>query len=822
MGVVERVFGWFAEISNRWPKTVILVIVLLTALSIGGITRIHQEYGQELMLPRGSETTKAMEEADKLFGGTVEEQVLVEAKNVVSAEMLRKVAGYRDFLEGKGDIWGAFATRVNTPLDDMLYFSDLPAGPGETYDLTPGGRTSLPGLAVARDPLLANINSLTDQDLERQVELNIQLREWQAEQAGFTLNPLNISPGRDALLIYVGVNPSLDGSSMIDLVRPFTTYTEEYFKEVPGTSVYISGEPTLSRDASRSTLSDTRLLFILALVFIVIVLFITFRRISDVLLTLLVILVTIVWVMGLSGWLRFPFSYASTAIMPLMLGIDIAYAIHVVSRYYEERGKGKGPRESMTTSVVTVGVAVFLTAATTAFGFASFSISNMPLIQQFGALCVVGVLSSFTLAVTLLPAAMVLRDRGERAHKRWEGKREKRESRWSEMLVDRVLVKVAVLSEHHRRFVALFTVLIIAACVLLGLHVSTEADVLKMLPQDLPYIVAVNKTYEHFGGQDFAFTLVKGDILEPENLKAILDYEDSLAAGGRIGERGDPIFQREKIVSIADLVLLANNHAIPSSKGEAIMALLRLQEQYASRSSTEGQSPSENRLITPDGQVALVSIRLARGSQEDLKWTAETIRERSGEISRAHPGISMTSGGMPLLLDETLGSIVPIQLKTTTLALILCALIVIIIFRSVFFGLAAASVVFTSIAMEIGVLVLLGWPLDFMTVMVSSLVIGAGIDFGIHITHRFREEWGNNGVEIDEAIRRTVRSVGKALLAAAVTTAGAFGIIAASKVSYMQRFGGITAFSLIFALLSSLLVLPSILAWRAMKVKKRI
>ncbi len=123
--------------------------------------------------------------------------------------------------------------------------------------------------------------------------------------------------------------------------------------------------------------------------------------------------------------------------------------------------------------------------------------------------------------------------------------------------------------------------------------------------------------------------------------------------------------------------------------------------------------------------------------------------------------------------------------------------------------------------MELGALALLGWPLDFMTVMVSSLVIGAGIDFGIHITHRFMEEWRDGGVEIDEAIRRTVGNVGKALLAAAVTTAGAFLILAFSRVDYMQRFGVITALSLIFALLSSLLILPSILAWHAQRLEKK-
>jgi predicted RND superfamily exporter protein len=216
----------------------------------------------------------------------------------------------------------------------------------------------------------------------------------------------------------------------------------------------------------------------------------------------------------------------------------------------------------------------------------------------------------------------------------------------------------------------------------------------------------------------------------------------------------------------------------------------------------------------------MVSIRVGRGSQTDMKNIADTMRAQSDKVAVNYKGITMSSSGMPVLMNDVMGSIVPTQLKTSAVALVLCALIVIIVFGSLFFGLAATSVVFIGIALEIGVLALLNWPLDFMTVMVSSLVIGAGIDFGIHVTHRFREEWHHGGVEIDEAMRRTIGNVGKALVAAAVTTAGAFAIIAISQISSLRRFGGITALSLTFALLAALLVLPSILAWRASRVEK--
>ncbi|MHB8781230.1 MAG: MMPL family transporter, partial [Candidatus Geothermincolia bacterium] len=224
-------------------------------------------------------------------------------------------------------------------------------------------------------------------------------------------------------------------------------------------------------------------------------------------------------------------------------------------------------------------------------------------------------------------------------------------------------------------------------------------------------------------------------------------------------------------------------------------------------------------LISADGDTALIVARLTLTTDTDTKKAAGVM---DSEALRATNGadIEMVNTGLPAIITEILGSLVPTQLKTSALALLLCAGIVILIFRSFAFGLIAASVVFIGIMLEGGSLRLLDWPLDFMTVMVSSLVIGAGIDFGIHVTHRFREEW-REGVDMHEAIRRSIGNVGKALLAAAVTTAGAFTIIAVSDQAFMRRFGVVTALSLVFALVAALVVVPTLLVWHAQRVERK-
>jgi hypothetical protein len=437
----------------------------------------------------------------------------------------------------------------------------------------------------------------------------------------------------------------------------------------------------------------------------------------------------------------------------------------------------------------------------------------MPPIRQFGAQCVAGVLFSFALALTLLPATIVLRDRRRRARDKWDGRLKATGDKGSNGPLDRFLVRIAMLSERHRITVVIATGLIVVTCILLSFQVTTEADLMKMMPGDMPFIKANDRINEYFGGQDYAYTIVHGDALEPSTMRAMLDYEDALADTDFTTEEGKPLFERSKMFSLADLVVKVNG-SIPEQRADVLKVLMSM--------STGKKSESSNQLLNPAyPDVTMISIRVDRGPQGEMKKMAQTLVAENRRVEAANDGLELTSSGLPLLMNDMLGSIVPTQLKTGAVALVLCALVVILIFKSFFFGIAATSVVFIGIALEMGALSLLNWPLDFMTVMVSSLVIGAGIDFGIHLTHRFREEWHHGGVEAEEAMRRTVGNVGKALVAAAVTTAGAFGIIATSGISYLKRFGGITALSLTFALLAALLFLPTVLAWRAEIVDRK-
>lgn len=782
---MKKVFGWLAEQSERWPWLILALVFIISVIAVQGITRIESDFDFQAMLPEEKESVKVFEDIEEVFGGTLQERVLLESGNLLEPAVLRAVAGYQAFLEQNPDVWGKLVDEVSTPLDDMFLLDQ--DGQLEVGFL---------GRPVPLDP-----DALSGEELVRQVEMNL-ARQRGTSEGGFS-SPSMISEDNRAMLITLDqvVNDN------DRLTVRFEEITGDYFTDAGVEGVYITGQASWTKDANQQVARDTSILFMIAMLFILVILFLTFRRVTDVLLTLAVVILTIIWVMGLGGWVGIPFTYPSVGIMPLLLGLGIAYAIHVLSRYYEERVKGDGPALSINRSVTTVGVAVFLTAVTTAIGFASFSVSELPPMKDFGFQCLVGVLISFLLAVTALPAAVYLRDRGKKAGGGRLKKKEKKGDRLS--LVDRALVRVALLAEHHRMLVLIVTVVIVGFAVFAGLNLSTKADFEGEF-ENAPAAAADKKINEYFGGQVTAYTLVRGDITDPEVLQSMLDYEDALAESGALTEEGEPIFVREKIISIADVIVLQNEGVLPPG-GEGVQEIL------AGLSRRGGG----NQLVSEGREEALIVATMGGDNQEDLEKATGVLREKDDLMTAAHPELFVGQSGEPVLVSDVLGSLTPTLIKTSLLALLLCLLVVSIIFRSLVFGLAATSVVFVSIALELIALYVLGWPLDFMTVMASALIIGAGIDFGIHVTHRFREEWVLGCESVDEAVRKTVGSVGRALLSAAVTTAGAFGVLAISQVEQLRRFGGVTAIALVSALLVALLVLPTILALWAERAERK-
>jgi len=706
-----------------------------------GITKVSTTTDFEEFLPQDYPSVKVMSELEDKFGGGLSfESILLKADNVTKADVIKAILELENTLRTDPDLEG-YVTQVVAYIDYVI-------------------------------PYIENYESLPDPQLEASVQ-------YLLTQPGVESRVSELlAADQKATLIKVSINTELPNDKLSEMTDVFHDRVNEFDEKHENLTTGITGEITLQKDIQGMMGRDTSVLIPAAMILVILILFLVFRRFSDIFIPFLPIALGAMWVIGMLGFLGMQFTMVHVALIPLILGIGIAYSIHVLNRYYEERSRGLRVEKAVVKSVKTVGVAVSLSAITTMIGFGSFLISDLPPLREFGVFAALGILFTFILAVTLLPALLVIRDRR----------------------------KVG------RKPIIFGVVCITAVCVFLALGVSTTMSLETFMPGDVESIVTANEIEGYFGGQSFIFVLAKGDnVTSPQGLQTIRVLENSILSDESNLQSG----LITSSMSLAEMVLLATNGAMPQTENEVIAALEILRGTYP----TQMQG-----LLTEDNETTVILFSVIAKTDKDMRDAARIVRSHVEEFRRGALDMTVDGApavsGEPVIFSDIMGSIAPSMLKTTIFAILLCLIVLCVIFRSILMGAIALMPMVLILGWELGTLRILGWPLDVMTMGISALLIGIGIDLSIHMTYRFREEWKEHKRSPQQSIRTTVMNVGTALLAAAGTTMGVFAVLSLARMPMLGRFGSLTALVIFYALIAALFILPSILVAYALRREK--
>jgi len=209
-------------------------------------------------------------------------------------------------------------------------------------------------------------------------------------------------------------------------------------------------------------------------------------------------------------------------------------------------------------------------------------------------------------------------------------------------------------------------------------------------------------------------------------------------------------------------------------------------------------------------------------SEENIVNTNEQMKILYSELNQDMVNYGYTESivtGYSSSLFTVLQSMTDSQIISTFISIILAALVLIIVFKNPILGLIAILPVTICMIWIVGTIFYLGYSFNIMTIMVTSLTIGIGIDYAIHSTQRFRLTADISG-NIEKAINETIRHTGSALFIAAITTAAGFGILILAPMPPEQQFGIITSMTIIYSYITSIIVLPPILKKWALWRKK--
>ncbi len=645
-----------------------------------------------------------------------------------------------------------------------------------------------------------------------------------------------------------GTLSSVEAKELAGKIREEVDKEEFYYIRTSQTSQYL-----ISYDVDLNSEDTFKFLAVGIFGLIILVLAFSFRRLSYVLVPILTLVIATIWTIGTMYFLRLSITALMVAVIPLLIGLGVDYSVHVLRRYQEELRKGGTVAKAIRGSIINVGGAIALAMITTVIAFLSNLTSPVAPIRDFGISCAAGVFYAFLLTMTFHCSIRYLLDkRALKKHMRkpkgkhplligsWHTEKDKKLG-----LYDRFSNIISKVVNKHPLPIATFTVLLTIGAVIAATNVESEFTMQEFLPEDWDSVQTSYLILDNFevGSYAASYILIEGDDLA--TLEALDDTRTAVERASddrhvvRIETSGGPRTMVESIFDLTKIMVQRNssiedtfnfgsdgypNPNCTDADVKAYFNYLYINETVSDPLTGQTFGERTRKLIHRNEEGAypasVIRVYISTFTSTDNREMHEDLKEDIRGLDFGG-NTDVTITGLMVLTIETVDSLQQNMINSTVIAIILAAIILIILYRNVLLGLMPPIPVVLCSLWIVGTMFLLTISLNILTVMVTALTIGLGIDYSIHVMERFREEREKRGKGIQQSVHTTIMSTGTALTISAVTTILGFGVLIFSPMPIAQQFGIITAITIIYSFLAAVLILPVILiAWAKRREKK--
>ena len=598
------------------------------------------------------------------------------------------------------------------------------------------------------------------------------------------------------------------------------------FRSQHGGTYTVTGEPVVVNDLASQITGSILGLLIGALLVMAATLLIVFRR-RPRLLPLAIALAATGITFGLLSLIGGTLTMASIAVLPILIGLAVDYAIQFQSRIAEAR-QGDGAEAAVARAASLGAPTIAIAALATGTGFLVLLLSPVPMVQGFGLLLVVGIAVALVCALTAGSAAIVLLDRdGGALGASWRGageilreaggriRRRAKRPGWSpttsaprtrpsrRMGAPRPMGTPGLLQSavsHPGRVLAIGALLAVLGWVA-DTQTAVQSDVTKLVPSSMPALRNL-RTLERVTGVsgEIDVTVHAPNVATPQTVGWMIHYEQALLTHyGYLETKGCAEATLCPALSLPDLFSGGTGSTSSSAlSASSINSLLSAVPTYFSQA-----------VITPDHRWATLAFGIRLMPLSRQQGVINYMR------SQLHPptGVTAQLAGLPVLAAQANAALSSSSRRLLTLlaGLVAVGLVLLAVFRRP----QRALVPLIPIALATGwsalIVFALGIPLNPMSATLGALVIAISTEFSVLLSERFRQE-REAGHELQSALARTYRSTGTAVLASGITAIAGFGVLVLSNITMLRDFGFVTLIDLSVSLGGVLLVLPAALA----------
>ncbi|MDC0477563.1 MMPL family transporter [Flavobacteriaceae bacterium] len=568
--------------------------------------------------------------------------------------------------------------------------------------------------------------------------------------------------------------------------------------------IKISGMPYVRTKNAENIKSEISTFVILALIITSIIFFLFFRSYRATFISLFVVMIGVVWTVGILGLFitntppgDFEISVLTGLIPPLIIVIGIPNCIFLINKYQHEVNKHGNKAKSLQKVITKIGNATLMTNVTTASGFATFIITNSKLLKEFGIVASLSILAIFILCILIIPIIYSFLPIPEEKHlehlnRTWINSL----GDWIEKTVKKSKINIYIIS-----------VLLLVTSIIGIYQIRISGSIIDDMPQKADWFDDIMFYEKEFNGimplEILINTKRKKGVTKLSTIKKMSKIEDVIL---EIPELSKPI-SMVSLVKYSKQAYYNGNpkyYQVPTSQENSFIL------SYAKNSTSGSDVDLIKNYVDSTGQYTRITAFM---KDMEIEKMEEIEKKLNYEISKIMPSnnfeVSIT--GKAYLFQKGTKYLVKNLIISLSLAIFLIALLMAYMFRSLKMIFISLIPNLLPLIVTAGLMGYLGVAIKPSTILIFSIAFGIAVDDTIHFLAKYRQELITNNWEVKKSVYNSLRETGVSMFYTSIVLFFGFSVFTVSNFGGTVALGALVSATLLFAMLSNLLLLPSML-----------
>jgi hypothetical protein len=533
----------------------------------------------------------------------------------------------------------------------------------------------------------------------------------------------------------------------------------------------------------------------LALAITLLIFFFFFRSFRATFITMLVVSIGVIWAFGFIGWFRYEITVVMALIPPLIIVIGVPNCIFLINKYQQEVKSHGNQAKSLQRVISKIGNATLMTNVTTASGFATFIFTKSQLLNEFGIIASINIIAIFLLSLLIIPTIYSFLPKPKTKHLKHL------EKKWIEHIVNWMENTV----RHKRLMIYISTVVLIITSIIGIYKIKVSGNLIEDMPKGEPFFKDILFFEDEFGG-----IMPLEIVIDTKQKKGVMKLS-TLKRMEQLNEIIDEIPELSPSISVLNLVKYSKQAYYNGNP--KYYQLPTNQERNFILSYFKNSASTTDLLenfVDSTGQYARITTFMKDIGTDKMERIEERLQARiDKEFPKENYNVSMT--GKALVFLKGTNYLIRNLVISLSLAILLISLFMAWMFRS--FRMIIISLIpnILPLLVTAGLMGYLGVHIKPSTILVFSIAFGISVDDTIHFLAKYRQELQAHNWRAKKAVYEALRETGVSMFYTSIVLFFGFLIFIESSFGGTIALGGLVSVTLLFAMVSNLLLLPALL-----------